>query len=103
VLRQALIAADTVVCEPTLRVSLEVPAPALQTVLSAIMRSGGTVETPALRGDLAVVESVLPAVRADELQRELPRLTSGEGVLERAFEGYRPVDGEQPVRGVGSS
>jgi ribosomal protection tetracycline resistance protein len=103
VLGQALTAALTVVCEPTLRVSLEVPAPTLQPVLAAIMRNGGTVETPSLRGDLAVVESVLPAVRADELQRELPRLTSGEGVLERAFEGYRPVDGEQPVRRVGSA
>lgn len=98
VLRRALVAASTVVCEPTLRVALEVPAPTLQTVLSAIMRNGGSVETPALRGDLAVVESVLPAVRADELQRELPRLTSGEGVLERAFEGYRDVVGEQPRR-----
>jgi ribosomal protection tetracycline resistance protein len=103
VLRQAFTAAETVVCEPTLRVSLEVPAPTLQTVLSAIVRNGGTIETPSLRGDLAIVESVLSAVRTDELQRDLPRLTSGEGVLERAFEGYRPVEGAQPVRRVGSA
>ena len=34
----------------------------------------------------------------DELQRELPRLTRGEGVLESSFAGYRPVSGEQPTR-----
>ena len=102
VVAQALQAASAVVCEPTLRVSLELPAQSLQAVLAAVARLGGTIEAPALRGELAVVESVLPAVRADDLQRELPRLTSGEGVLERAFEGYRPVDGEQPVRRIGS-
>ena len=101
VVANALRAAGTVVCEPTLRVTLEVPLSSLQAVLAALTRGGGTVAAPALRGELAVVEGVLPAVRADELQRELPRLTGGEGVLERAFEGYRPVAGEQPTRNVG--
>jgi ribosomal protection tetracycline resistance protein len=32
-----------------------------------------------------------PAVRAQELQRQLPGLTSGEGVAETSFGGYRPV------------
>ena len=100
VLAEALAAAGTVVCEPTLRVTVEAPAESLQAVLAAVARCGGTIEAPALRGELAVVETVLPAVRADELQRELPRITGGEGVLERAFEGYRPVHGEQPRRRV---
>ena len=100
VIAQALAEAGTVVCEPTLRAALEVPADALQAVLGVVTRLGGSVEAPELRGELAVVETVLPAVRADELQRDLPRLTGGEGVLERAFEGYRPRAGEQPRRGV---
>jgi ribosomal protection tetracycline resistance protein len=41
---------------------------------------------------------VLPAALADELQRELPRLTRGEGVLDSNFAGYQPVAGEPPVR-----
>jgi ribosomal protection tetracycline resistance protein len=99
VVAEALAAAGTVVCEPTLRVTVEAPAASLQSVLAAIVRAGGTVEAPALRGELAIVESVLPAVRADELQRELPRVTGGEGVLERTFEGYRRVQGDPPRRG----
>jgi ribosomal protection tetracycline resistance protein len=98
VVRKALASAETVVCEPTLRVAIELPATSLQALLGRLGRLGATIEAPALRGDLAVVESVLTAVRVDELQRELPRLSGGEGVLERAFEGYRPVEGEQPRR-----
>jgi len=41
---------------------------------------------------------VLSAARAQELQRELSRLTAGEGVLEAAFVGYEPVTGERPTR-----
>ena len=40
----------------------------------------------------------MPAARADELQRQLPALTGGEGVLESSFAGYAPVSGEQPTR-----
>jgi ribosomal protection tetracycline resistance protein len=40
----------------------------------------------------------LPAARADDLQRQLPGLTGGEGVLESSFAGYQPVSGDQPTR-----
>jgi ribosomal protection tetracycline resistance protein len=33
-----------------------------------------------------------------DLQRELSRLTGGEGVLESSFGGYQPVSGDQPTR-----
>jgi ribosomal protection tetracycline resistance protein len=99
VVAQALADAGTVVCEPTVRATVELPAASLQGVLAAAARLGGTIEAPSLRGDLAFVETVMPGARVDELQRELPRLTGGEGVLERAFEGYRPVAGAPPRRG----
>jgi ribosomal protection tetracycline resistance protein len=99
VVAEALVSANSVVCEPTLRVTIELPAASLQPVLATLGRAGAAVEAPRLRGELAVVETVLPAVKADELQRELPKLTGGEGVLERAFEGYQAVVGESPRRG----
>jgi hypothetical protein len=37
------------------------------------------------------VQTLLPAARAQVLQRQLPGLTSGEGVAETSFGGYRPV------------
>jgi ribosomal protection tetracycline resistance protein len=98
VLRQALGEATTVVCEPTVRVSLEIPSATVGTVLPAVGRLGGAVESPSLQGGLSLVETVLPVTRAQELQRQLPRLTGGEGVLETAFEGYQPVTGDPPAR-----
>jgi hypothetical protein len=37
------------------------------------------------------VRTLLPAARAQDLQRQLPGLTSGEGVAETSFGGYRPL------------
>jgi ribosomal protection tetracycline resistance protein len=98
VLAKAIASAGTVVCEPVLSVRLEIPADTLGAVGAAAARLGGVPETPSLTGDLAVVETVLPAARVGELQRQLPGLTSGEGVLDSEFAGYRPVDGEPPTR-----
>jgi ribosomal protection tetracycline resistance protein len=99
VARQALDRARTVVCEPVLRVSLEVPTestPALQRLLG---RWGAEIADQSSRGDLATLEARLPAARLHELQRQLPDLTGGEGVLESRFDGYQPVHGRAPWRG----
>ena len=45
-----------------------------------------------------MIETVLPAARADDLQRQLPGLTGGEGVLDSTFAGYQPVSGTAPTR-----
>ena len=100
VLMQALEQARTVVCEPIVRVTVELPAEAIGTVIAALGRLGATVEPPSLDGEQATVEAVLPAARADDLQRELPRLTGGEGVLDATFAGYQPVSGDPPSRVV---
>ena len=98
VVRQALERAGTVVCEPTVRVSLEIPTDATGAVIAGLARRAASVETPVPRGELSTINAVLAAARADELQRELPRLTRGEGVLESTFAGYQPVSGEPPNR-----
>ena len=98
VLRAALEQAGTVVCEPMILVSLEVPADSVSTVLIAVARLGGTGGTPSLRGDLARLQTRLPAARAQDLRRQLPGLTSGEGVAETSFGGYQPVTGPPPAR-----
>ncbi len=98
VLMQALEQAGTEVCEPLARVRVELPAGAMGAVLAALARLGATVETRSLQGELGLIETVFPVVRTQELQRQLPGLTGGEGVLESSFAGYRPVDGDRPVR-----
>jgi ribosomal protection tetracycline resistance protein len=51
-----------------------------------------------MRGQLSVIEAVLPAARTQDLRRQLPGLTGGEGVVETNFGGYRPVRGAPPTR-----
>ena len=98
VLRQALVRAGTVVCEPTVRARLEIPTETIGALMPALIRLGGTVETPSPQGRLATIQAVLPVTRADDLQRQLPELTGGEGVLEVAFAGYAPLTGMMPAR-----
>jgi ribosomal protection tetracycline resistance protein len=98
VVMRALEQAGTVVCEPIARVSLEIPMDTIGAVMPALARLGAAVETPSLQGKLCTIETALSATRAHDLQRQLPGLTRGEGVLESSFEGYEPVSGDQPTR-----
>ena len=86
------------VCEPIVRVSVEIPTGKIGAVMAALARLGAAVETPSLQGELSTIETVLPAARAQDLQRQLPGLTGGEGVLDSTFAGYQPVSGDQPTR-----
>jgi ribosomal protection tetracycline resistance protein len=76
-----------------LHARLEVPSRSLGAVLAAAARLDAAVEAPELAGDIATVGGLVAAVRLDALQRQLPGLTRGEGVLESSFAGYRPVAG----------
>ncbi|HVS84436.1 MAG TPA: translation factor GTPase family protein [Gaiellaceae bacterium] len=94
VLRQALERAGTVVCEPVLRVEIELPPQSVGATMAVLHRLEGSVDPPELTRLVASV----PAARINELQRLLPGLTGGEGVLESSFAGHRPVTGEPPRR-----
>jgi ribosomal protection tetracycline resistance protein len=95
VLRRALARAGTVVCEPMMRVRIEAPSDTLGAVVAAVARRGGALAAPAVRGELSIVETVLPAAHAQELQRLLPGATGGEAVVDTTFAGYAP--GRSPV------
>jgi ribosomal protection tetracycline resistance protein len=90
VIRQALEDAGTTVCEPVMRVSVEAPAEAVGAVLTALARLGTAGQVRSTRPDLSTIDADLPAARVPDLQRQLPELTGGEGVLEAEFAGYRP-------------
>ena len=98
VLMQALEQADSAVCEPVFRIAAEIPAEAVGAMLAALGRLGAGTTTPTSRGELTVVEATLPASQVQELRRQLPGLTGGEGVLDSEFEGYQPVAGKPPTR-----
>jgi ribosomal protection tetracycline resistance protein len=101
VLMQALDAAGTSVCEPIVRVRIETPAATVGAVLASVARLGGVLEAPSLLADLSTIETVMPATRAHDLQRQLSALSGGEGVLDSEFAGYQPVSGNPPTRRSG--
>jgi ribosomal protection tetracycline resistance protein len=98
VLMQALDLGGTAVCEPVFRIAAEVPTEAIGAMLAALGRLGAGATTPSARGELSVLEASLSATRVQELRRQLPGLTGGEGVLDSEFAGYQPVTGEPPTR-----
>ncbi len=96
VLMKALSQAGTVVCEPMASVRIELPAARTGAVLSCLAGLGADMEAPP-HGDPPVVLTTLPSAKVSSLQRQLPGLTGGEGVLEAGFGGYRPVRGRVPA------
>ncbi|UNO43170.1 TetM/TetW/TetO/TetS family tetracycline resistance ribosomal protection protein [Streptomyces sp. MST-110588] len=98
VLMSALRQADTQVYEPLHRFRIDLPADTLGPVLPVLARLRGVPRTPELRGAAGVIEGEIPAARVRELEQRLPGLTRGEGVLESAFDRYRPVVGAVPDR-----
>jgi ribosomal protection tetracycline resistance protein len=98
VLRQALRRAGTVVCEPVLRVMIEIPNEATTAVQRVVTRWGAEVVGQTTGADLSQLEVRLVSTRLHELQLQLPDLTGGEGVLESRFDTFEPVHGRPPVR-----
>jgi ribosomal protection tetracycline resistance protein len=98
VLMRALERAGSAVCEPMSRLRADVPAAALGPVLGALAGVGAAVEAQTPSGEDVTVEAVVRAADVPGLQRRLPGLTRGEGVLEADFAGYRPVRGQAPSR-----
>ena len=98
VLMSALRQAGTVVCEPMHRFRLDLPADTVAAVLPVLARLGAVPLSQTLEREACLVEGDIPAAQVHALERQLPSLTRGEGVLESAFAHYQPVRGEFPTR-----
>ncbi|WP_406069225.1 GTP-binding protein [Micromonospora sp. NBC_01638] len=98
VLMTALSSAGTQVHEPVHRFRLEVPGDVLGTLLPALSRLDAVPTHTTGQGASYLVEGEIPAGLVHALERRLPTLTRGEGVLETEFDRYRPVRGPAPTR-----
>lgn len=98
VLADALKQAGTRVHEPVQRFRLEAPEDAVPALWPVFAALDAVVDGQEVRGGVAVLEGEVPAARVHGLERRLPGLTRGEGVLESAFGRYRAVRGPAPAR-----
>ncbi len=98
VVMDALRAAGSQVHEPMQRFTLDVPEDSLGAVLPALAALRATPGAPVARGSSYVIEGSIPAARVHALQRQLPGLTRGDGVVESSFSHYAPVSGAPPTR-----
>jgi ribosomal protection tetracycline resistance protein len=98
VLMAALRRAGTQVHEPMHRYRLEIPADLFGVVVPALARVPAVPHASTLNDATYVLEGLVPAARVHALDQQVPELTSGEGVLESAFDHYEPVRGPAPAR-----
>lgn len=98
VLMAALREAGTTVHEPMHRFTLQAPADTLGPVTALLAQARAVPRTTLTKGGTAELEGEIPAAKTHGVHQLLPSATRGEGVMETAFHGYRPVRGSAPAR-----
>ena len=98
VVMDALSRAGTAVFEPLHRFLLDIPAERSWVTLQALPRLDAVALDTVTRGASCLIEGEIPAALIRGLERELPSLAGGEGVLETAFDRYQRVRGVPPSR-----
>jgi ribosomal protection tetracycline resistance protein len=98
VLMDALRRAGTTVYEPLQRFRLEIPDDTYGALVPVLLGLRAVPRTTEIGGSVCVVEGEIPSARVHDLERRLPGLTRGEGLLECDFDRYEPVRGVVPYR-----
>ncbi|EMD24071.1 elongation factor G [Amycolatopsis azurea] len=98
VLMAALREAGTTVHEPMHRFTLQAPADTLGPVNALLAQARATPRATVTKGGTAELDGEIPAAKTHEVHQLLPSATRGEGAMETAFHGYRPVRGAVPSR-----
>jgi ribosomal protection tetracycline resistance protein len=94
----ALRRADTTVCEPVDRLEIELPVDDAGAVIGVLTGARATLGQLDGEGDRRQLSCIIPTAELREVERQLPRLTHGEGSWIAARAGYQPVDGILPER-----
>lgn len=98
VVMSALKQAGTTVHEPMHRFRLDIPSDSFGAVQPALVRLQAIPRKSTMRNSSYLLEGEIPAAKVHSLERLLPALTRGEGMLECAFDHYRPIRGTIPTR-----
>ncbi|MEF0940621.1 translation factor GTPase family protein [Rhizobium sp. BR 362] len=98
VLAAALSSARTFICEPIEHFDIEISATALAGVHSLLAKSGASMKKTLIDGGLARLEGTVASAMIQNIQRQLPGLSAGAGVLDHSFDHYAPLTGPQRLR-----
>jgi ribosomal protection tetracycline resistance protein len=91
VLALALSAAQTVVCEPVDHFDLEAPVEALSRLLTLLAKSGAITRDTVVAKGVARLDGTIVSAMVQNIQQQLPGLTSGMGTMETSFHHYAPA------------
>ncbi len=98
VLASALSSAQTILCEPIEHFHVEIQATALAGVQSLLAKSGASMRKTLIDDGLARLEGTVASSMIQTIQRQLPGLSGGAGILDHAFDHYAPLSGPHHVR-----
>ena len=99
VLAAALSEAGTIVCEPVDRFGLEVPAAVLPAILTVLAKAGAATRETAIGDGVARLGGTITSAMVQTVQRQLPGLSSGAGMMQASFDHYAPLPGPPRPRG----
>jgi GTP-binding protein len=89
-------------CEPVEEVVVDVPETAAGSVMEKLAQRRGRMETMEHQGDRVQMRFVVPSRGLFGYRGEFLTDTRGEGILYRSVEGFEPLAGDLPGRGVGA-
>ena len=98
VVREALVHAGTVVCEPVDRFRLEVPTASVTAAGSLLARHRGRLGGTHVDGPTTVLTGLVPTIEVDAVRRGLPTAAHGLAVLESAFDHHAPSAAQRKPR-----
>jgi len=95
--RQGLMEAESILLEPVIRFTLEIPSAAIGKALSDLAAFGAESQPPEIDNETAVIRGTCPAAAIRNYQKEVTAYTSGHGALEMVFDGYAPCHNAEEI------
>ncbi|MCR5404482.1 MAG: NYN domain-containing protein [Butyrivibrio sp.] len=97
--RQGLMMADSILLEPVYDVRIELPIGFVGRALTDLERMNGSISSPEMEGEKAVITGRVPAACLLDYASEVTSYTKGEGKLFSTLSGYAPCHNAEEVIG----
>ncbi len=95
--RQGLMMAESLLLEPYLNFSMDIPSGDLGRVLNDLERTGARFSQPEMETDTAYINGSAPAIALNDYPEKLAGLTQGRGHITMSFKGYEPCHDPEEV------